>query len=70
MFRSRINSSYRRGTLDTPISGLSRQEGRNPAAAAPKLRRQWTLLLGGLLQRGLVVRRVDLDGVSDAVAAH
>ena len=70
MLRSRINSWYRRGTRDTQISGLCRQESRNASAAAPQFSRKGTLPLLSRLQREFIVRCVDFDGVADAVASH
>jgi hypothetical protein len=49
---------------------LSRQQSGNPPTAAPQLRRQDAFALPGFLQRGFVVRRVNFDGVTDAIAAH
>ena len=58
------------GTFDTAFYGLSREKGRYAPAAAPQFGRQGALARSGFLQRGFIVRRVDFDGVADAVASH
>jgi hypothetical protein len=70
MLRSRINSWYRRGTRDTQISGLCREESRNAPAAAPQFSGKGALPLLSLPQCGRIVPCVDFDGVADAVAPH